>query len=140
MSALSPAANSSGAAVGANVSATFSTAVQGVANSTFVLRNAAGATVPAAVSYDAATRTATLNPEGRSCVAEVHGDADRRISAIRDAAGTPFVTGSWSFTTAAAPSVTARTPGANGTAAAAASNITATFSTAVQGVTGTASS
>ncbi|WP_395399172.1 Ig-like domain-containing protein [Arthrobacter sp. UC242_113] len=137
VSALSPAANSTGAAVGANVSATFSSAVQGVANSTFVLRNAAGATVPAAVSYDAATRTATLNPEGllnasQKYTATLTGGS----SAIRDAAGTPFVTGSWTFTTAAAPTVTARTPGSNGTAVAAGSNISATFSTAVQGITG----
>ncbi|MDP9695544.1 UNVERIFIED_ORG: subtilisin family serine protease [Arthrobacter globiformis] len=134
--ALSPAANSSGAAVGANVSATFSSAVQGVANSTFVLRNAGGATVPAAVSYDAATRTATLNTEGLLSASQKYtATLTGGPSAIRDAAGTPFVTGSWSFTTAAAPTVTARTPGASGTAVAAGSNITATFSTAVQGVT-----
>ncbi|WP_258006649.1 Ig-like domain-containing protein [Arthrobacter sp. AFG20] len=137
VSALSPAANSSGAAVGSNVTATFSTAVQGVNGSTFVLRSASGATVPAAVSYDAATRTATLNPESlldpsQKYTVTLTGGS----SAIRDAAGTPFVTGSWSFTTAAAPTVTARTPGVSGTAVAAGSNITATFSTAVQGVTG----
>jgi subtilisin family serine protease len=137
VSALTPSADSSGAAVAANVTATFRTAVQGVNGSTFVLRNAAGAAVPAAVSYDAATRTATLNPGGllsasQKYTATITGGS----SAVRDAAGTPFVTGSWSFTTAAAPTVTARTPGANGTAVAAGSNITATFSTAVQGVTG----
>ncbi|WP_311764432.1 Ig-like domain-containing protein [Arthrobacter ipis] len=135
--ALSPAANSSGAAVGANVSATFSSAVQGVAYSTFVLRNAGGGTVPAAVSYDAATRTATLNPEGLLNASQKYtATLTGGPSAIRDAAGTPFVTGSWSFTTAAAPTVTARTPGATGTAVAAGSNITAAFSTAVQGVSG----
>ncbi|WP_251024790.1 Ig-like domain-containing protein [Arthrobacter sp. ISL-65] len=135
--ALNPAANSSGAAVGTNVSATFSTAVQGVASSTFVLRNAAGTTVPAAVSYDAATRTATLNPDAVLAASQKYtATLTGGSSAIRDAAGTPFVTGSWSFTTAAAPTVTARTPGSGGTAVAAGSNITATFSTAVQGVTG----
>ncbi|WP_307105240.1 Ig-like domain-containing protein [Arthrobacter globiformis] len=137
VTALNPAANSSGAAVAANVTATFGTAVQGVSGSTFVLRNAAGTTVLAAVSYDAATHTATLNPEGllgalQKYTATLTGGA----SAIRDAAGTPFVTGSWSFTTAAAPTVTARTPGANGTAVAAGSNVTATFSSAVQGISG----
>jgi subtilisin family serine protease len=137
VTALSPAANSSGAALAANVTATFGTAVQGLSGSTFVLRNAAGATVPAAVSYDAATQTATLNPEGllgasQKYTATLTGGA----SAIHDAAGTPFVTGSWSFTTAAAPTVTARTPGVNGTAVAAGSNVTATFSTAVQGISG----
>ncbi|RAM35641.1 serine protease [Arthrobacter globiformis] len=135
VSSLSPAANSSGAAVGANICATFSSAVQGVANSTFILRNAVGATVPAAVSYDAATRTATLNPEGllnasQKYTATLTGGS----SAVRDAAGTPFVTGSWSFTTAAAPTVAARTPGANGAAVAAGSNITATFSTGTSGL------
>ncbi|UKA53790.1 Ig-like domain-containing protein [Arthrobacter sp. FW305-BF8] len=137
VSALTPAANSSGAAVAANVTATFRTAVQGVNGSTFVLRNAAGAAVAAAVSYDAATRTATLNPGGLLDASQKYtATMTGGPSAVRDAAGTPFVTGSWSFITAAAPTVTARTPGANGTAVAAGSNITATFSTAVQGVTG----
>ena len=137
VTALSPAANSSGAAVAANVTATFSTAVQGVGSSTVVLRNAAGTAVPAAVSYDAATRTATLDPTSLLAASQKYtATLTGGASAIRDSAGTPFVTGSWSFTTAAPPTVTARTPGANGTAIAAGSNITATFSTAMQGLSG----
>lgn len=137
VTALSPAANSTGAAVAANVTAAFGSAVQGVSASTFVLRNASGATVPATVSYDAATHTATLNPEGllgaeQKYTATLTGGS----AAIRDAAGTPFVTGSWSFTTAAAPTVTARTPGANATAVAAGSSVTATFSTGILGLSG----
>ncbi|MDQ1060222.1 hypothetical protein QFZ23_004123 [Arthrobacter globiformis] len=46
------------------------------------------------------------------------------------------MTGSWSFTAAAAPTVTARTPGANGTEIDGGSNVTATFGTAVQGISG----
>jgi len=134
VTALSPAASSSGAAVAANVTATFSTAVQGVDGSTFVLRNSAGTAVPAAVSYDAATRTATLNPTSLLAASQKYtATLTGGASAIRDAAGTPFVTGSWSFTTAAAPTVTARTPGANGTAIAAGSNVTATFNTGTSG-------
>ncbi|WP_172411653.1 Ig-like domain-containing protein, partial [Arthrobacter globiformis] len=137
VTALSPAANASGAAVAANVTATFGTTVQGVDGSTFVLRNAAGTTVPAVVSYDAATRKATLNPEGLLAASQKYtATLTGGASAIRDAAGTPFVTGSWSFTTAAAPTVSARTPGANATAVSAGSNVTATFSTAVQGING----
>lgn len=137
VTALSPAANSSGAAVAANVTATFGTAVQGVSGSTVVLRNAAGATVPAAVTYDAATHTATLNPEGLLGASQKYtATLTGGTTAIRDAAGTPFVTGSWSFVTAAAPTVTAHTPGADDTAVAAESNVTATFSTAVQGISG----
>ncbi|WP_083706309.1 Ig-like domain-containing protein [Arthrobacter sp. QXT-31] len=137
VTALSPAANASGAAVAANVTATFGTTVQGVDDSTFVLRNAAGTTVPAVVSYDAATRKATLNPEGLLAASQKYtATLTGGASAIRDAAGTPFVTGSWSFTTAAAPTVSARTPGANATAVSAGSNVTATFSTAVQGING----
>jgi subtilisin family serine protease len=137
VTALSPAANSSGTAVAANVTATFSTAVQGVDSSTVVLRNAAGTAVPAAVSYDAATRTATLDPTSLLAASQKYtATLTGGASAIRDSAGTPFVTGSWSFTTAATPTVTARTPGANGTAIAAGSNITATFSTAMQGISG----
>ena len=51
--------------VGTDVTATFSEDVRpGTVNqSTFELRDAANNAVPASVSYDAASRTATLNPD-----------------------------------------------------------------------------
>jgi subtilisin family serine protease len=135
----SPAANATGAAVAGSVTATFSRNVQGVGGSTFVLKNAAGTTVPAAVTYDAATRTATLKPSSLLAASQKYtATLTGGTAAIRDTAGTPLVTTGWSFTTAVAPTVTARAPGANATGVAVGTNVTATFSSAVQGLsTGT---
>ena len=135
----SPFANAAGAAVASSVTATFSRNVQGVSGSTFVLRNSAGTTVPAAVTYDAATRTATLKPVSLLAASQKYtATLTGGSAAIRDTAGTPLVTTGWSFTTAVAPTVTSRAPGANITGVAAGSNVTATFGSAVQGVgTGT---
>ncbi|WP_246262615.1 Ig-like domain-containing protein, partial [Arthrobacter mobilis] len=55
-------------------------------------------------------------------------------TAIRDLAGNPLASTSWSFTTGPAPTVTTRTPAANATGVRRGNNITATFSEAVQGV------
>ncbi|WP_313902512.1 S8 family serine peptidase [Arthrobacter sp. KBS0703] len=103
----SPAANAAGAAVAGSVSATFSRNVQGVSGSTFVLKNAAGTAVPAAVTYDAATRTATLKPSSLLAASQKYAATlTGGTAAIRDTTGTPLVTTGWSFTTAAAPTVT----------------------------------
>ena len=64
------------------------------------------ATVPAAVTYDAATRTATLDPNGSLAnSSDLHGDRqgrDRR--GVEDAAGNALARRlTWSFTTAAPP-------------------------------------
>ncbi|GAA1255597.1 Ig-like domain-containing protein [Arthrobacter pascens] len=137
VSARTPAANATAIAVASPVTATFSRAVQGVSGATFFLKNQAGAVVTATVTYDATSRMATLRPStvlaaSQKYTATLTGGA----SAIRDTAGTPLGSESWGFTTAAAPTVTARTPGAGSTGVAVGSNITATFGTAVQGVTG----
>lgn len=134
-SAVSPAANATAVATGSSVAATFSTDVQGVSGGTFVLRNAAGSTIAAAVTYNSTTRTATLDP-----AATLAADATYTAtlvggsSAIRDAAGTPLVTTSWSFTTGPAPTVTSYSPGSNALLVRRSSNASATFSEAVQGV------
>ena len=134
-SAVSPAANATAVATGSNVAATFSTDVQGVSGGPFVLRNAAGSTIAAAVTYNSTTRTATLDP-----AAALAADATYTAtlvggsSAIRDAAGTPLVTTSWSFTTGPAPTVTSYSPGSNALLVRRSSNASATFSEAVQGV------
>jgi hypothetical protein len=117
------------------VTATFSRAVQGLSGSTFVLKNQAGVVVPATVTYDSTLLTATLRASSVLAASQMYtATLTGGASAIRDAAGTPLVTESWAFTTADAPTVTARTPGAGSTGVAAESNVTATFSTAVQGV------
>lgn len=132
---VTPAANSTAVPVGSNVTATFSTAVQGVGSATFVLRNSAGTAIPATVSYNASTRTATLDPASNLAVdgtftATLVGGA----TAIRDAAGTPLATTSWTFVTGPAPTVSGFTPGSNALLVKRGNNITVTFSEAVQGV------
>lgn len=138
----SPAAGATGFDVTRNVTATFSEAVQGVSGTTFTLRNAAaGTAVPAAVSYDATSRVATLNPDanlaaGTKYTATLTGGS----GAIRDLAGNPLATFSWDFTTAPAsgdtvrPTVKSRNPAVDATRISLGTNVTATFSEAVQGV------
>jgi hypothetical protein len=139
VTAWAPAANSTAVPVGSNATATFSTAVQGVSTSTFVLKNAAGTVIPATVSYNATTRTATLDPasnlaaDGTFTATLVGGAA-----AIRDSSGTPLATTSWTFLTGPAPTVAGYTPGSNANLVRRSNNITVTFSEAVQGAsTGT---
>jgi hypothetical protein len=100
-----------------------------------VLKNAAGTVVPATVSYNATTRTATLDPASNLAAdggftATLVGGA----TAIRDSAGTPLATTSWTFVTGPAPTVAGFTPGSNALLVRRSNNITVTFSEAVQGV------
>ncbi|MET3174303.1 UNVERIFIED_ORG: subtilisin family serine protease [Arthrobacter sp. UYCu721] len=135
VTAKSPASQSTAVPVANNVTATFSKAVQGVGTGTFVLRNAAGTAIPATVSYNATTTTATLDPSSNLAVdgtftATLVGGA----SAIRDTEGTPLASTSWTFTTGPAPTVTGFTPGNNALLVRRSNNISVTFSEAVQGV------
>jgi hypothetical protein len=98
VTAKSPAANATGVSRTANVTATISEGVTGVANATFALRNAAtGALVSYAVSYNATTRVATLNPNV-TLAANTRYTATISAS-IKDAGGNPLSGQSWSFTT-----------------------------------------
>jgi methionine-rich copper-binding protein CopC len=139
----SPATGASGVALGASVTATFSEAVQGVSGTTFTLRSGTGQ-VSAQVSYDDATRTATLDPDA-DLVAGVRYTATLTggSGGIRDSAGqglspNPYT---WSFTagsgSSAGPSVTKKTPADGATGVGRGTNVSATFSTAVQGVDST---
>lgn len=135
VTARTPASNGTSVGVTANLTAKFSEAVQGVSTATFALRDAAGAVVPAAVSYNATTRVATLNPSANLPPdARFTATLTGGTAAIRDAAGNPLLTQSWAFTTGPAPTVTARTPGVNATAVLRSAHATATFSEPVQGV------
>ena len=76
--------------------------MQGVSGTTFTLKPGTGAAVGAVVTYDAASRTATLDPSAdlaanTQYTATLTGGA----SAIKGATGTPLATVSWTFTTAA---------------------------------------
>ncbi|WP_246669865.1 S8 family serine peptidase [Arthrobacter zhaoguopingii] len=134
VTARTPGINAVSVPVANNLSVTFGEAVLGVAAGTFVLRDAAGAVVPAAVSYNATTRTAVLNPVSnlvadRKYTATLTGG----ITAIRDAAGNPFAASTWVFTAGPAPTVTARIPGINAVGVKRVANIGATFSEPIQG-------
>ena len=143
VTARTPAVNATSVAATTTVTATFSEAVQGVSGTTFTLKPGTGAAVGAVVTYDAASRTAILDPSADLAAntpytATLTGGA----SAIKGATGTPLATVSWTFTTAAAPAdtsaptVTARSPGSNATGSSRTANITATFSEPVTGVSG----
>ena len=106
VSAVSPANNATGVARTVSPTVTFSEAIDPstINSTTFELRNAStNALVFAMVSYDAATRRATLNPSGNLAArtrftATVRGGAtDPRV---KDLAGNPLAASlTWSFTT-----------------------------------------
>jgi hypothetical protein len=139
VTAQSPATGATGVAVGALVKATFSEAVQGVGTGTFLL-NAGTTNVAASVAYDAATRVATLTPSAGLAPNTTYTVT---LTGIRDTAGNPLAMPQqpWTFTTAAPadttpPTVTARTPADKATGVSTAGAVTATFSEAVTGVSG----
>ncbi len=109
VSNVSPAAGATGVSVTKAVTATFSEAMTAstINTSTFELRNSVNALVSAAVSYDAATRTATLTPLAALASSETHtatvrgGGADPRV---KDLSGNALAASqSWSFTTGTPP-------------------------------------
>jgi hypothetical protein len=138
VTARTPANGATGVSQTGNLTATFSEPVlvggaTGVSTTTFVLRQ--GTTVvPAGVTYVAATRVATLNPTANLL-------ADRTytvtLSGIRDNAGNTMATTSWSFVTGPSPTITTTTPAANATGVRRNSNVTATFSENVTGISAT---
>ena len=146
VTARTPATSATGVPVGDNVTATFSEAVQGYSTTTFTLKPGTSSTatsVNTAVTYDAATRTVTLNPSANLApntqyTARLTGGT----SAVRDMANNPLANVTWSFTTAAgtdttAPTVTSPSPSNGATGVSRTTNITVTFNEAVNGVSGT---
>jgi PKD repeat protein len=98
-----PSDGATGVAVAANVTATFSEALATatVNGQTFTLEDAAGAVVPASVSYDGPSTTATLNPDADLASGATY---TATISGVTDAAGNAMSSdASWSFSTVAAP-------------------------------------
>ncbi|HYN95784.1 MAG TPA: Ig-like domain-containing protein [Pilimelia sp.] len=135
LAAGSPGANASAVAQGANVMARFTEPVSGVNTATMRLVRAGTTTaVRATVSYNAAKRTATLNP-----VSPLARDARYTVlltGGIRDAAGNALAATSWSFTTGPRPALSARTPGPGATNVRRGTAVAATFTEAVSGVGG----
>jgi hypothetical protein len=112
IAAVAPAGGATGVDPGAQVTVAFDEGVDPatVHSGSFFLRNEAGALVPADVSYDAATRTATLRPRSALAWATTYtATVDGGAGGLADLAGNPLAQDrTWSFTTAAPP------PGFNG--------------------------
>jgi methionine-rich copper-binding protein CopC len=137
VSGRSPASGAVGVAPSSNVSATFSEPVQS-GTIGFTLTGPGGASVPAAVTYDGPSQTATLNPNADLATSTSYTAS---VSGARDTAGNQMTAPvTWSFTTAAAgdttpPTVTVRSPASGATGVAPSANVTATFSEPVQAAT-----
>ena len=107
----SPVAGATAVAVGSSVTATFSEAIASstVSGTTFELRDSANALVPATISYNASTLTATLTPSVALAYNTIYtvtlmgGATDPRI---KDLAGNALAGDDvWSFTTADLPPI-----------------------------------
>jgi len=127
--ATTPAADATSVDVNSALTATFSEPVVGLSGATYVLR--LGATsLNGTVTYDAATRVATLTP-----AAPLLNDRTYRVTltGIRDTAGNTMTTVIYTFTTGPAPVITAVSPSDGATGVARRAAVTATFNEAVTG-------
>ena len=105
VTATSPASGATGVSGTANVTATFSEAMNAasITTTSFELRGPGGTLIPAAVSYSATNRRATLNPTPTltaltTYTAVVHGGSG--TSTVKDSAGNALAADrSWTFTT-----------------------------------------
>ena len=134
VTARTPAVNATGVVVPVSPTATFSEAVNGVltaGNVVLTQGTAAGPAVASVVTYNAGTRTVTINPN-----VSLLNDTRYTVtlSGITDLFGNALATTSWTFLTGPAPTVTARTPAANATAVVVPVSPTATLSEPVNGV------
>ena len=137
----SPADGAIGVSQIGNITVTFDEAVTGVDASTFRVSNPQGNLVAGAITYDAATNTATLDPSTSRLANTAY--TVRLTNGIADTAGNPLEATSWTYTTGTdtppatdttAPTVTDRSPAAGATGVSQTSNISVTFSEAVTGV------
>ncbi|WP_299924335.1 DUF4082 domain-containing protein [uncultured Nocardioides sp.] len=132
VSSRTPAPGASAVPVGTDVTATFSEPVQ-QSTIAFEVRAPGGTVVPATVSYDAATRTVTLDPQSALAATTSYTVA---LDGARDAAGNQMDAVTWSFTTdtpdTTSPTMSGRTPATGATGVALGVSPTATFSEAVQ--------
>ena len=123
----SPAAGATGTGVNANVTATFNEPMSAasITTTTFQLRGPGATVIPATVSYDAATATATLDPGAALANSTVYtATVSGGTNGVKDSAGNALAADkTWTFTTAApsssgcpcsiwAPSATPQTPAA----------------------------
>ena len=109
---VAPSDGATDVAVTANAEATFSEAMDAttIDASTFTLTEQGTATpIDAAVSYDGASKTATLDPSADLKMSTTYNvTAKGGTGGVKDAAGNPMATDKvWSFTTAGPPDTTA---------------------------------
>ena len=116
-----------------NVSIVFSEPTTKVSGTTVSLRRA-GTLVPAAVTYNASTRTAILNPSSTLAADAVY-TVD--VTGVLDAVGNPLVATTWSFTTGPAPSVVKTTPASGATSVGRNTSPTVTLSETITGYSST---
>jgi hypothetical protein len=100
LTARSPAVNAKNVSRTANITATFSEAVQNITTATFQLKTAAGTVITATVSRNATTNQWILDPSATLAArtqytATLTGGAN----GITDLGGNPLANVSWSFTT-----------------------------------------
>jgi hypothetical protein len=107
ITSITPAAGATGVSTATSVTATFSEAMNAatLTTTTFALRDAAGASVPATLSYNTSLRVATVKPSqvlsaSTAYTATVSGGS----GGVTDVAGNALAANvAWSFTTGAAP-------------------------------------
>ncbi len=135
VSGRAPAPGATGVSVGTSASAVFSEAVQ-QGTIAMELRNAANNVVPSTTSYNATTRTVTLNPNSALAASATF---TVNLTGAQDPAGNTMDPVSWTFTTEALdtsrPTVTGRTPASGATGVSLTGTATATFNEPVQQAT-----
>src|SRR5262249_19397601 len=107
VSSTSPATGTTGVGTTASVSVTFNHAMDAttITTSTFVVKDPSGNVLPATISYNATTNTATLTPNGffatsTTYTATVLGGSSGDV--VKDSNGRALTANySWSFTTSA---------------------------------------
>ena len=138
VTAVSPASGNTGVVVTSTVTATFSEAMNSgtITGSTFSLTPQGGSAVPATVTYNAGSLTATLTPTSPLAYNTIY--TATITTGVLSALGTALPANyTWSFTTATAPppAVTAVTPLNLSTNAAITTTVTATFNQAMNALT-----
>ena len=127
----SPAAAATNVSLDSSVTATFSEAVL-PGTISFVLTDPLDNTIPATLSYDPVSQTATLTPNSPLAYGTTY---TATLSGAQDLAGNAMTTATWTFTTVpdtTPPTVVSSTPIAGATGVPLGSTVTATFSEAVQ--------
>jgi hypothetical protein len=144
VTAKSPAAGATGVSTATTVTATFSRAMDAstINGTSFTLKRPDNTTVPATVSYNSGSLTATLTPSSALATSTTYtANLAATIKASDGQALASPVT--WTFTTAAPPApptVTAKSPADGATGVSTATTVTATFSRSMDATTITTSS